>query len=129
MLNCSYIVCMAKDKTIRVCSSTVIHQDLVDRAHKAMPPDNTLYDLADLFKVLGDATRIKILHALMSSEMCVCDISTLLNMTESAISHQLRVLKQAHLVKQRKAGKVVYYSLTDNHVESIVSCGLDHIGE
>jgi DNA-binding transcriptional ArsR family regulator len=120
---------MVKSKNIHVCSSTVIHQDLVDRARKTMPPDTILYDLADLFKVFGDTMRIKILHALLSSEMCVCDISALLNMTESAISHQLRVLKQAHLVKQRKSGKVVYYSLTDNHVESIVSCGLDHIGE
>lgn len=120
---------MIKPKKEQVCTSKVIHLDLVEKAKKAMPSENILYDLADLFKVLGDSTRIKILHALLSSEMCVCDISALLNMTESAISHQLRVLKQAHLVKHRKSGKIVYYSLTDTHVESIVSCGLDHIGE
>ncbi len=91
--------------------------------------DETLYDLADLFKVLGDTTRIKILCALFQAEMCVCDISALLGMTQSAISHQLRVLKQARLVKYRKEGKVVYYSLDDEHVESIFDKGLIHISE
>lgn len=118
---------MVKQKNPGVCSSKVIHREIVEKARKRMPDDGILYDLADLFKVFGDTTRIKILHALLSSEMCVCDISVLLAMTESAISHQLRVLKQAHLVRQRKAGKVVYYSLADSHIESIVGCGLEHI--
>lgn len=113
----------------QVCVSKIIHRDLVEKARKALPSGNTLYDLAALFKVLGDSTRIRILHTLLTTELCVCDMAALLNMTESAISHQLRVLKQAHLVKHRKVGKVVYYSLTDGHVESIISCGLDHIGE
>jgi ArsR family transcriptional regulator len=91
-----------------------------------MPPENTLYDLADLFKVFGDSTRIRILWALDESEMCVCDISFLLNMTQSAISHQLRVLKQAKLVKNRKEGKIVYYSIDDDHVKLILNQGLIH---
>ena len=86
-------------------------------------------DLAELFKVFGDTTRIKILYALFSKEMCVCDIADLLGMTHSAISHQLRVLKQARLVKFRKEGKVVYYSLDDSHISQIFDCGLSHIQE
>ncbi|HAF60363.1 MAG TPA: transcriptional regulator, partial [Clostridiales bacterium UBA9856] len=88
-----------------------------------------LYDLAELFKVFGDSTRIKILWALDEDEMCVCDIAYLLNMTQSAISHQLRVLKQAHLVKSRREGKVVYYSLADDHVKLILDQGLIHTTE
>jgi len=94
-----------------------------------MPQEETLYDLAELFKVFGDSTRIRILWALDEAEMCVCDISVLLNMTQSAISHQLRVLKQAKLVKNRKEGKVVYYSLDDEHVKQIFDQGLTHINE
>jgi len=94
-----------------------------------MPEEETFYDLADLFKVFGDSTRIKILWALDEAEMCVCDIATLLNMTQSAISHQLRVLKQANLVKNRKEGKIVYYSLDDDHVKQIFDQGLIHINE
>ena len=92
-----------------------------------MPEEKKLYDLADLFKVFGDSTRIKILYALFESEMCVCDISNLLDMTQSAISHQLRVLKQARLVKFRKEGKVVYYSLDDEHIKNIFEQGFEHI--
>jgi DNA-binding transcriptional ArsR family regulator len=94
-----------------------------------MPEVETLYDLAELFKVFGDSTRIRILWALDEEEMCVCDIAYLLDMTQSAISHQLRVLKQAKLVKNRREGKVVYYSLADNHVKQIFEQGLDHIKE
>jgi DNA-binding transcriptional ArsR family regulator len=94
-----------------------------------MPEEEILYDLAELFKVFGDSTRIKILWALDEDEMCVCDIAYLLNMTQSAISHQLRVLKQAHLVKSRREGKVVYYSLADEHVKLILDQGLIHITE
>ena len=94
-----------------------------------MPPEEKLYDLADLFKVFGDSTRIKIICALFESEMCVCDIAYLLNMSQSAISHQLRVLKQARLVKRRREGKVVFYSLDDKHIERIFDQGLMHIDE
>ncbi len=94
-----------------------------------MPEEELLYDLADLFKVFGDSTRIRILWALDAAEMCVCDIAYLLDMTQSAISHQLRVLKQAKLVKNRREGKTVYYSLDDDHVKQIFSMGLVHITE
>ena len=94
-----------------------------------MPQEESLYNLAELFKVFGDSTRIRILCALHEAEMCVCDIAVLLNMTQSAISHQLRVLKQANLVKNRKEGKVVYYSLVDDHVREIFDQGLIHINE
>ena len=88
-----------------------------------------LYDLAELFKVFGDTTRVKIISALFEAEMCVCDIAELLSMTQSAISHQLRVLRQARLVKHRKEGKVVFYSLDDEHIKTIFNQGLEHILE
>ena len=88
-----------------------------------------LYDVAELFKVFGDSTRIKILYVLFESEMCVCDIADLLGMTQSAISHQLRVLKQAGLVKYRRDGKTVYYSLADDHIVTIFNQGLEHVQE
>ena len=94
-----------------------------------MPDEEMLYDLAELFKVFGDTTRARILCALFESEMCVCDISILLGMTQSSISHQLRVLKSAKLVKNRKEGKVVYYSLDDEHIKHIFEQGLEHISE
>ena len=94
-----------------------------------MPDEELLYDLAELFKVFGDSTRIKILYLLFESEMCVCDIAALLNMTISAISHQLRVLKQSQLVRFRREGKTVYYSLADDHVRSILAQGMDHVCE
>ena len=111
------------------CDCTVIHQDIVDKVKEDMPIEENLYDLAELFKVFGDTTRIKILYALSSSEMCVCDIAFLLNMTQSAISHQLRVLKQAKLVKYRKDGKIVFYSLDDEHVKTVFDQGLLHVTE
>ncbi len=111
------------------CDCTIIHEEVVKRVEKDMPEEESLYDLAELFKVFGDTTRIKILYALFSAEMCVCDIAVLLNMTQSAISHQLRVLKQARLVKYRKEGKVVYYTLDDEHVKAIFDQGLIHINE
>ncbi len=94
-----------------------------------LPDEELLYDLAELFKVFGDSTRIKILYLLFESEMCVCDIAQLLNMTISAISHQLRVLKQSQLVRFRREGKTVYYSLADDHVRSILAQGMDHVCE
>ncbi len=108
---------------------SVIHTDIIDEVKQKMPKEETLGDLAELFKVFGDSTRIKILWALAENEMCVCDIAFLLNMTHSAISHQLRYLKKAKLVKNRKDGKVVYYSLDDDHVKSIFEQGLTHINE
>ena len=114
-------------KETLVCECTVIHQEVIDKIK--LPEEEFLYDLGDFFKILGDSTRIKILSALFQSEMCVCDIAALLGMTQSAISHQLRVLKQGRLVKHRKEGKVVYYSLDDDHIKHIVDQGLTHISE
>ena len=114
---------------IKSCESCHIHDDIVGKVKDKMPEDEKLYDLAELFKVLGDTTRMKIIYALFQEEMCVCDIADLLNMTQSAISHQLRVLKQARLVKFRKEGKTVYYSLDDNHINQILNCGMCHIEE
>jgi len=118
-----------KYNPIERCDCDVIHEDIVNEVKSKMPEEESLYDLAELFKVFGDSTRIKILWALDEAEMCVCDIAVLLNMTQSAISHQLRVLKQANLVKNRKEGKVVYYSLDDDHVKNIFNQGLIHINE
>ena len=114
-------------KETLVCECTVIHQEVIDKIK--LPEEELLYDLGDFFKILGDSRRIKILSALFQSEMCVCDIAALLGMTQSAISHQLRVLKQGRLVKHRKEGKVVYYSLDDDHIKHIVDQGLTHISE
>ena len=118
-----------EERAINTCECNDIHEDIVNETKNKMPEDEMLYDLAELFKVFGDTTRIKILYALFSNEMCVCDIANLLNMTQSAISHQLRVLKQARLVKFRKEGKTVYYSLDDSHISQIFNCGLNHIQE
>ena len=111
------------------CDCDVIHEDTVNQVRAKTPQEETLYDLAELFKVFGDSTRIKILWALDEAEMCVCDIAFLLNMTQSAISHQLRVLKQAELVKSRREGKIVFYSIEDEHVKQIFDQGLIHILE
>ena len=112
-----------------ICKSPIVHEDIVNTVKDKMPVDEVLYELADFFKVFGDTTRIKILCALISSEMCVCDLSVLLNMNQSAISHQLRVLKQANLVKYRREGKVIYYSLKDEHVKRIFEQGFIHLNE
>ncbi|MDD2586603.1 MAG: metalloregulator ArsR/SmtB family transcription factor [Syntrophomonadaceae bacterium] len=111
------------------CSCNLVHEEIVYMVKKEMPAEETLYDLAELFKVFGDTTRVKILYALFAAEMCVCDIASLLGMTQSAISHQLRVLKQARLVKNRRDGKVMYYSLDDEHIKHIFDQGLLHINE
>jgi DNA-binding transcriptional ArsR family regulator len=111
------------------CDCNVIHEDVVAEVREKMPEDGVLLDLADLFKVFSDSTRVRILCALQHSEMCVCDIAYLLGMTKSAISHQLRALRQTRLVKHRRDGKVVYYSLDDEHVGNIFEQGLIHICE
>lgn len=106
-----------------------VHQELLEIVNEKMPDENELYDLAELFKVFGDSTRIRILFVLLEAEVCVCDLAMALNMTQSAISHQLRILKQNKLVKNRREGKSIYYSLADEHVRNIIAMGLEHIEE
>ncbi|CAM4327903.1 ArsR family transcriptional regulator [Bacillus manliponensis] len=112
-----------------VCCQKIIHEDVVEKVKRTIPVDDSLSQVAELFKVLGDRTRTRILHALFEAEMCVCDLSYLLGMTQSSVSHQLRVLKQAKLVKNRKEGKVVYYSLADDHVIRIFEQAFEHVNE
>ena len=111
------------------CDCHVIHEDIVERVKDLMPPPEDLHELAEVFKVFGDATRIRILWALFESEMCVCDIAFLLKMTQSSISHQLRLLKQSRLVKSSRDGKTVFYSLDDDHIKTIFEMGLVHARE
>ena len=106
-----------------------VHEDVVNKVMAQMPPEETLYDLAELFKVFGDSTRIQILFVLFEAEVCVCDLAEALHMTQSAISHQLRILKQNKLVKSRREGKSVFYSLADGHVRTIIAQGQEHIEE
>lgn len=112
-----------------VCCQKIIHGDVVEKVKQTIPMDESLSQVAELFKVLGDRTRTRILHALFEAEMCVCDLAYLLGMTQSSVSHQLRVLKQAKLVKNRKEGKVVYYSLADDHVIRIFEQAFEHVNE
>ena len=111
------------------CEFIHVHEDVVKRVEEILPSEETLYDLADLFRIFADSTRIKILYVLFESEMCVCDIAQLLGMTQSAISHQLRALKQSKLVKYRREGKTVFYSLADDHVVTILAQGMEHVTE
>ena len=111
------------------CADAHVHTGLVERLRPALPPEEHLYALADLYKIFGDSTRIRILFALFGRELCVCDIAELLGMSISAISHQLRVLKQAKLVKFRRDGKTVFYSLCDDHVRTILEKGMEHVEE
>ena len=114
---------------VECCDFYQVHEDVVKAVTAKMPDEDELYDLAEIFKVFGDSTRIKILYVLFESEMCVCDIAQLLNMNQSAISHQLKILKQSRLVKSRREGKAVFYSLADGHVRTIINQGLEHIEE
>lgn len=114
---------------VECCESVHIHDGVIEQVKRDMPKQEDLKELADFFKVFGDGTRIRILYALLSSEMCVCDLAELLEMSQSAISHQLRVLKQMKLVKNRRDGKTVYYSLADGHIQTIVNQGMEHIKE
>ena len=111
------------------CECREIHEDLLRVVTTHMPQEEELYDLAELFKVFGDSTRIRILYVLFEAEVCVCDIAEALGMTQPAISHQLRILKQARLVKSRREGKSVFYSLADSHVRTIIAQGREHIEE
>ena len=111
------------------CEYMHAHPDVIERIAARMPDEDTLIDLAELFKVFGDSTRIKILTALESGELCVCDISTAVGMTSSAVSHQLKILKNAGLVSFRREGKTVFYALADSHVTTILDQGFEHISE
>lgn len=111
------------------CDCHEVHTDRVAAITNRMPDEDELYDLAELFKVFGDSTRIRMLSVLYGEELCVCDLAEVLSMNQSAISHQLKILKQAKLVKNRREGKQVYYSLADDHVSTIIAMGLEHIEE
>lgn len=114
---------------IECCSEECVHEDLLKIVNDTMPEETELYDLAELFKVFGDSTRIRILFVLFEAEVCVCDLAEALHMTQSAISHQLRILKQNRLVNSRREGKSIFYSLADGHVRTIIAQGREHIEE
>lgn len=114
---------------VECCETFHAHEDVLKLVNEQMPDEDKLYDLAELFKVFGDSTRIRILYVLFEAEVCVCDLAEALNMTQSAISHQLKILKQSKLVKGRREGKSVFYSLADDHVRTIIAQGREHIEE
>ncbi len=119
-----------EDQKIAPCCEFMhVHEHVVEKVHEVMPKGEELQNLAEFFRVFGDSTRIRILYALSQSELCVCDIASLLGMGQSAISHQLRILKQMRLVKFRREGKSVLYSLADSHIETILAQGMEHIRE
>ena len=118
-----------EERTDEVCDGFEVHEDLLKIVNETLPEETELYDLAELFKVFGDSTRIRILFVLFEAEVCVCDLAKALNMTQSAISHQLRILKQNKLVKSRREGKSIFYSLADDHVRTIINQGREHIEE
>lgn len=111
------------------CDTTEVHENLLKIVNESLPQESKLYDIAELFKVFGDSTRIRILFVLFEAEVCVCDLAAALNMTQSAISHQLKILKQSKLVKSRREGKSIFYSLADDHVRTIIAQGCEHIDE
>lgn len=114
---------------VECCDSVYVHDELLQKVTAQMPEEEVLYDLAELFKVFGDSTRIRILFVLFEAEVCVCDLAEALQMTQSAVSHQLKILKQAKLVNSRREGKSIFYSLADDHVRTIIGQGLEHIEE
>lgn len=114
---------------VELCEDICIHTERLAKVRENLPDVDALYDLAELFKVFGDSTRIRILYVLLQSELCVCDLAEALGMTQSAVSHQLRILKQARLVTGRREGKSVFYALADDHVRSIIDQGKEHIDE
>lgn len=118
-----------EERKDEVCDGFEVHEDLLKIVNETLPEETELYDLAELFKVFGDSTRIRILFVLFEAEVCVCDLAKALNMTQSAISHQLRILKQNKLVKSRREGKSIFYSLSDDHVRTIINQGREHIEE
>ena len=118
-----------KANDVEICESCEVHENLLKIVNETITAETELYDLAELFKIFGDSTRIRILYVLFEAEVCVCDLAEALNMTQSAISHQLRILKQNKLVKSRREGKSVFYSLADDHVRTIIDQGREHIEE
>ena len=114
---------------VECCDFIHAHEDIVEKVRHQLPGEDTLYDLTELFRIFGDSTRVRILYVLFESEMCVCDIAALLGLTQSAVSHQLRALKNVRLVKSRREGKTVFYSLADDHVKTIINQGLEHVRE
>ena len=118
-----------EERKDEICEGCEVHEDLLKIVNETLPEETELYDLAELFKVFGDSTRIRILFVLFEAEVCVCDLAKVLNMTQSAISHQLRILKQNKLVKNRREGKSIFYSRADDHVRTIINQGRDHIEE
>ena len=114
---------------VECCDFIHAHEEIVEKVRQELPDEDTLYDLSELFRIFGDSTRIRILYVLFEAEMCVCDIAQLLGMTQSAISHQLRASKNARLVKSRRDGKTVFYSLADDHVKTIIDQGIEHVKE
>lgn len=120
---------MTSKEPLDCCDTVEVHESLLKIVNETLPPEEELYNLAELFKVFGDSTRIRILFVLFEAEVCVCDLAAALNMTQSAISHQLRILKQNKLVKGRREGKSVFYSLTDDHVRTVIAQGLEHVQE
>lgn len=114
---------------VEQCSYIHVHEEIVNKVKNEVPKEEQLYDLADFFKVFADSTRVKILYVLMCEEMCVCDLAQILGMTQSAISHQLRMLKQMDLVRNRRDGKTIFYSLADDHIRLILNQGMEHINE
>ena len=117
------------EKSIPICECEELHSEVIEQKREVMPELNTLYELSDFFKVLGDSTRVSILFAIDGEPLCVCDIANLLGMTKSAVSHQLKILRQSDLVTYRKSGKNVYYTLADDHVRDIIEKALEHIKE
>jgi len=120
---------MDDNSIFETCEGNIIHHDVILDVSEKMPQEELIYDTSELFKVFGDSTRSRIICSLSISEMCVCDIAALLNMTSSAISHQLRILKQSRIVRSRRSGKVVYYSLADSHIEQIFKIAFEHVTE
>lgn len=118
-----------KETETALCSERETHAELLELVRRQMPEETKLYELAELFKIFGDSTRMRILFVLFEAEVCVCDLSAALQMTPSAISHQLKILKQSKLVKYRREGKSVFYSLADDHVRAIIRQGMEHVEE
>lgn len=128
-MNSNKEIKMEKELELECCDLVEVHEELLKIVNEKMPEETELYDLAEFFKIFGDSTRIRILLVLFEAEVCVCDLAEALNMTQSAISHQLKILKQNKLVKNRREGKSVFYSLADDHVRSIIAQGIEHIEE
>ena len=120
---------MSERYLLECCEQNHVHGEVVEEVRRHLPDEDVLYDLTELFRALGDSTRMRILYALFEAELCVCDIAALLGMTQSAISHQLRALKNVRLVRARREGKAIYYSLADSHVRAIIDQGLEHVLE